>query len=211
MNSKVNQRIVLLGIAIVAIGLFILPETIAMFLGQHDFYDTTTAGNGVNCLKCHGDVRDELNRASEVNKYHRFGYDDARMCEACHMTSAPEIEGLVQGPGGQFHAAAAPACMDCHTNQTVGNVTAKSALEIINGSEEVHRAFANESSKSKFLKGANEACISCHTHIGVNITWTKATTIEFDSKEVVLSDGSHYWNVTNFNATGVNVTKTSGT
>ena len=208
MNLKENQRIVLLGIAIVAIGLFILPETIAMFVGQHDFYDTTGVGNQVNCLKCHGDVRDELNRASAVNTYHRFGYDDARMCEDCHMTTAPQSkEGLVQGPGGQFHAAAAPACIDCHDGTGPG----LGALEIITGPEEVHRAFVNESNKSKFLKGANEACISCHTHIGVNITWTKATTIEFDSEEVVLPDGSHYWNVTNFNATGVNVTKTSGT
>jgi hypothetical protein len=207
MNLKVDSRIVLLGIAFVAIGMFILPETVAMFVGQHDFYDTTTAGNGVNCLKCHADVRDELNRPSNVNLLHRFGFNDARMCEDCHMTTAPQgKEGLKQGPGGQFHAAAAPACLDCHGGTGPG----LSALEIITGSEEVHKAFANESNKSKLLKGANEACISCHTHIGVNITWTKATTMEFDSKEIVLPDGSHYWNITQFNATGVNVTKTSG-
>lgn len=77
------------------VGLFILPETIAMFVGQHDFYDTTTPGNGVNCLKCHGDVRDELNRASAVNTFHRFGFDDARMYEEC-MTTVPQLkEGLV--------------------------------------------------------------------------------------------------------------------
>jgi len=207
MNSK-DSRIVLLGIAVLMIGLFILPETIAMFVGQHDFYDTTTPGNGVNCLKCHTDILDELNRASAVNTFHRFGFTDARMCEECHMTTAPTIEGLTIGPGGEFHAAAAPACLDCHSGAGGGGL---SALEIITGTEEVHKAFANESNKSKLLKGANEACISCHTHIGVNITWTKATTIEFDSKEVVLSDGSHYWNITAFNATGVNVTKTSGT
>lgn len=208
MSLKIDSRIVLLGIAVLVIGLFILPETLALFVGQHDFYDTTASGNGIDCLKCHADVRDELNRASAVNTLHRFGYSDARMCEDCHMTTAPQLkEGLVQGPGGQFHAAAAPACLDCHGGTGPG----LSALEIITGSEEVHKAFANESNISKLLKGANEACISCHTHIGVNITWTKATTIEFDSKEVVLSDGSHYWNITQFNATGVNVTKTSGT
>ena len=208
MNLKIDSKMALLGIAIVMLGLFILPETIAMFVGQHDFYDTTTASNGINCLKCHGDVRDELNRASAVNLFHRFGYDDARMCEACHMTTAPQLkEGLKQGPGGQFHAAAAPACIDCHGGTGPGN----GAREIMTGSEEVHKAFANESNSSKLLKGANEACISCHTHIGVNITWTKATTIEFNSKEVVRPDGSHYWNITQFNATGVNVTKTTGT
>jgi hypothetical protein len=207
MNLRINPRIALLMVAIIVVGLFVLPETIALFTGQHDFYDTTTVGNGVNCLKCHADIRDELNRVSAVNTYHRFGFDDARMCEACHMTTAPAKEGLVQGPGGQFHAAAAPACLDCHNGTGPG----LSAMEIITGTEEVHKAFANESGKSKLLKGSNEACISCHTHIGVNITWTKATTMEFESAELVLPDGSHYWNLTNFTATGVNVTKTSGT
>lgn len=207
MNLRINPRVALLMIAIMALGIFVLPETIAMFTGQHDFYDTTLPGNGVNCLKCHADIRDELNRPSQVNTYHRFGFDDARMCEACHMTTAPQLEGLVQGPGGQFHAAAAPACLDCHNGTGPG----LGAQEIVTGTEEVHKAFATESAKSNLLKGSNEACISCHTHIGVNITWTKATTIEFFSGEVVLPDGSHYWNLSNFTATGVNVTKTTGT
>ena|SRR3990167_50997 len=209
MTLKVNSKIVLLGIAMAVLGLLVLPETIAMFVGQHDFYDTTTtSGNDIPCNKCHSDISSELSRPGAVNGFHRSLSLDGG-CGACHITGPVEYEKLVQGPGGQFHAAAAPACIDCHSGAG-GSFLGADAREILTGSEEVHKAFANESEKSKFLKGANEACISCHTHIGVNITWTKATTIEFDSKEIVLSDGSHYWNVTNFNATGVNVTKTSG-
>lgn len=201
MNTKV-----LLGIAVIAIGIFILPETFALFSGQHNFYDTIQGGNQVPCLKCHSDILAELNQPGGVNAAHRNQTGDTTGCDACHITTAPAKEGLIQGPGGQFHAAAAPACLDCHSGSGPG----KSAIEIANGTEEVHKAFYNESLNSKFLKGANEACIACHTHINVNITWTRATTIEFTSTEKVLSDGSHSWNITNFNATGSNVTKTSG-
>jgi len=142
-----------------------------------------------------------------VNGLHRTQVGDTTGCDSCHITTAPGIEGITQGPGGQFHAAASPACLDCHSGRGGGG---RSALEIVNGTEEVHKAFVNESVRSRFLKGANEACISCHTHIGVNITWSRATTIEFNAAEVVLSDGSHSWTVDNFDATGVNITRTSG-
>lgn len=200
----------LLGVAILAIGLVVFPQTIAMFAGQHNWYDTTTAGNQIPCAKCHADVFQELSQGPDtsVNGLHRQQVGDTSGCDACHITTAPVAqEKLVQGPGGQFHAAAAPACLDCHSGAGGGG---KSALEILTGSEEVHKPFANQSIDSKFLKGANEACISCHTHIMVNITWQKATTIEFNSTETVLPSGNHSWIVGNFTATGVNITKTSG-
>lgn len=193
-------------IAIAAIGIVILPQTIAMFAGQHNWYDTTLPGSQVPCAKCHTDIFDELNSNGTVNLMHRTQAGDATGCDACHITTAPGLEGLTQGPGGQFHAAASPACMDCHSGTGGGGL---SAMEIVNGSAEVHTAFYDQSLIATFLKGANEACISCHTHIGVNITWQKATTIEFSSTEVVLPDGSHSWIVGSFNATGVNITHTS--
>lgn len=194
-------------VAAISIGVIVLPQTIAMFAGQHDWYDTPLSGNQVPCAKCHADIFQELSQPGTVNTLHRSQSGDTTGCDACHITTSPVLEGLTQGPGGQFHAAASPACLDCHSGKGGGGL---SALEIVNGTEEVHKAFVSQSEISKFLKGANEACISCHTHIGVNITWTKATTIEFNATETVISDGSHSWTVGNFNAVGVNVTKTSG-
>lgn len=204
------QKKIWLFIAVFAIGIVILPQTIAMFAGQHNWYDTTQAGNQVLCAKCHTDIFNELSQgpSTSVNGLHRQQVGDNTGCDACHVTTAPVTqEGLVQGPGGQFHAAASPACLDCHSGNGGGG---KSALEIVNGTEEVHKAFINQSVIAKFLKSSNEACISCHTHIGVNITWSRATTIEFNASETVLSDGSHSWTVGNFDATGTNVTTTSG-
>ena len=195
-------------LAAIAIGIVALPQTIAMFAGQHNWYDTTVP-NQIPCEKCHADIFQEISQGGNtgVNYLHRTQGGGTTGCDACHVTTAPSLENLTRGPGGQFHAAASPACLDCHSGTGGGG---RSALEIVNGTEEVHKAFINQSLIAKFLKGANEACISCHTHIGVNITWTKATTIEFAAAETVLSDGSHSWTVGSFNATGVNITHTSG-
>ena len=203
MNKKIW-----LTVAVIAIGIVVLPTTIAMFAGQHNFYDTiTNPTSAVPCLKCHQDVYDEITTpgSGAVNAVHA-GLSSGGGCDACHATIAPGKEGLTRGVNGQFHAAAAPACLDCHGSTGPG----LSADTIVNGTAEVHKAFVNQSFTAQFLKGANEACISCHTHIIVNITWTKATTITFNSTETVLPDGNHSWIVGNFNATGTNVTTTSG-
>ncbi|MHC1585441.1 MAG: hypothetical protein ACXQS7_04175, partial [Candidatus Syntropharchaeia archaeon] len=54
------------------------------------------------------------------------------------------------------------------------------------------------------MEGANEACIACHTRIGVNITWTKNTVLEF----AVSEDENGVWSFPGgFNANGENVTQ----
>jgi hypothetical protein len=221
------QKKILLGIAIMAIGVIILPQTIAMFAGQHDWYDTTQTGNQAPCEKCHNDINTELSQPGTTNTMHRL-----MGCDQCHVTTAPNSEGFTKGPGGQFHAAASAACIDCHNTtllygtfthtpavDALGCLTCHknpqqfpgnfSAVEILTGSEEVHKSFANQANVARLLKGSNEACISCHTHVRVNITWERATSMEFSATENVVG-GIRTWVIGNFNATGSNVTKTSG-
>ncbi len=207
MNKKI-----LLGIAILEIGVVVLPQTVALFSGQHDWYDTIAAGNQVACTKCHADVYDEISQGASgtVNARHRLQTTDPGGCEACHMTTAfqsPSTRILNIGGGitADFHAAAAPACMDCHDDGV-----AQDARSIFVGPDEVHIPFVNESERSYLLVGANEACVGCHTHVRVNITWQKATTLGFNASESMLPGGNHTWVVDEFNATGVNITKTSG-
>lgn len=219
------QKKILLGIAIMAVGIGILPQTIAMFAGQHDWYDITQSSVKIPCEKCHSDISSELAQPGTTNSIHRV-----LGCDQCHITAAPNSEGSVQGT--QFHAAATAACIDCH-NATLlyGTLTHTpaitalgcltchkdpqnfpgnfSATAILNGPEEVHKAFANQATNSKLLKGANEACISCHTHVRVNITWDRATSMEFSATENVIG-GNRIWTIGNFSATGSNITKTSG-
>lgn len=194
-----GNKIILVGIAIAAIGLVALPNTLALFAGQHNFYDTIGLGAAaIPCEKCHADVFSELSQPGSVNAIHR-----GLGCAGCHVTTAPAKEGLKQGVGGQFHAAALPQCLDCHgltgVDGTVG--PGLSALEILNGSVEAHKAFAQQANSSGILRGANAACISCHTHVAVNINWTKAYMISFSAVENATT-GNHSWIVNNFATSG---------
>ncbi len=191
-----QNKLILIGIAVAAVGLVALPQTLALFAGQHNFYDTTTMGAStvqIPCEKCHADVFQELSQPGAVNGVHI-----ALGCAGCHVTTAIKTkEGLTQGPGGQFHAAALPMCLDCHNGSGPG----QSALEILTGSAEAHTAFAQQANNSSLLRGSNEACISCHTHVAVDINWTKAYKISFNAMENA-STGDHTWAVNNFATDG---------
>jgi hypothetical protein len=198
-----DSKIILVGIAIAAIGLVALPNTLALFAGQHNFYDTTTLGATtvqIPCEKCHADVFSELSQPGAVNGVHK-----ALGCGGCHVTIAPQKEGLIKGPNGQFHAAALPMCLDCHSTTGPG----LSALEILNGSVEAHKAFAQQANNSQILRGANAACISCHTHVAVDINWTKAYMISFSAVENATT-GTHSWVVSNFATSGTVQIQTYG-
>ncbi len=49
-----NKNLILLGIAVAAIGVFIIPSTMSMFVGQHRWYSVTTASSQYDlCERCH--------------------------------------------------------------------------------------------------------------------------------------------------------------
>ena len=201
-----TSKLILIGIAIAAAGLIALPQTLALFAGQHYFYDigANLDNYGVPCAKCHADVYFELN-----NSYVHQGVK----CAECHITALVNQSGVTVEVGGdkQIHAAGAPACMDCHgttyNKTTGGNYTAApNATSIIDGANESHTEFASNASSAELLKGANEACIGCHTHVIVNIVWKKPTNLSFEAS--VSSLGA--WNVTNFTAQGSKTTNTTG-
>jgi len=159
------NKMILLLISVAAIGIVILPQTFALFAGQHSMYDTINVGNQVPCEKCHADISSELSQPGSVNAIHRV-----QGCEGCHITTAPGNEGLVKGI--DFHASALPLCLDCHDGN-VGN-DARS----ITADGEAHKNFYDSSINSTLLRGGNEACVACHTHVAVNITWSKYNTLE---------------------------------
>jgi hypothetical protein len=218
-----ERRFMLPLLAVIALGVIILPETYALFSGQHNFYDTTQSGNQIPCEKCHSDILQELQQPGETNFVHLMGEG----CLKCHITVAPNAEGLIQGPGGQFHAAATIACLDCHgatlpsgsefhgpgaqcltchkTSPFSVPVTSASALQIFLPNE-THKSFAEGAINSSLLKGANEACVGCHTHISVNITWTKPYAMTM--KANVNNNGT--WSINNMSGSGNITSHTSG-
>jgi hypothetical protein len=191
------NKLILIGIGIASVGLIALPQTLALFAGQHNFYeiDASSPNYGVPCGKCHADVYSELS-GSKVHENVE--------CKDCHIIALTR-NGAEVGGNKDIHAAAAPACLDCH-GSTNNYTTAPIATSILNGANESHIEFASNASSAELLKGANEACIGCHTHVIVNITWQKPTNLSF--KASVSTQG--VWNVTDFTAGGVKETKTTG-
>ncbi|MCW7077409.1 MAG: hypothetical protein OCU18_09080, partial [Candidatus Syntrophoarchaeum sp.] len=119
-----SKPIMLLMIATLAIGIFALPSTVALFSGQHSWYDLNENRgiNDVPCEKCHGEIKSEMIHGD--NGAHRD-----LTCAMCHRAEvfagyifargnyttnpAPEYwSGTI--PGEEAHAASTIECMDCH-------------------------------------------------------------------------------------------------
>ncbi len=83
MNSKFTLAV----IALVGIGVFALPSTMALFAGQHSFYNIDATGNQVPCTKCHGDVKAELSSGGSSVTGTKGPHADFK-CEYCHRAEA---------------------------------------------------------------------------------------------------------------------------
>lgn len=83
MNSKFTLAL----IALVGIGVFALPSTMALFAGQHSFYNIDATGNQVPCTKCHGDVKAELTSGGSTVTGTKGPHAEFK-CEYCHRSEA---------------------------------------------------------------------------------------------------------------------------
>jgi hypothetical protein len=238
-----SQKIVLMAVAVIAIGIFALPSTVSLFSGQHSWYDLgavidgASGRNNVPCEKCHADIADEM--ISGENGVHRN-----LTCAMCHRTPFTNYtyarghyeRGTLLGtqpprPGQEAHAASVVECMDCHdgagdkgTGHEPDREYAAKCLDCHQGgysadfiaaggfnltpqsydtgTKAAHKQFVHDAIDEPLMEGANEACIACHTRVGVNITWTKNEYLEFTAIE----DGTGNWTIPGFTANGTNIT-----
>lgn len=213
------NKIALVVIAIVAIGIFALPSTVSLFSGQHTWYNLNDQGNQVPCEKCHADINDEM--ISDDNGHTSLAGPG---CD-CHRVNSTQVQkptGVASGddsgstPGTTSHAAETIACMVCHEYGNdisgyphAGGFTNKTgspyAYNITNrtGTKAAHNAFIQDAIDDPLMEDSNEACIACHTRVGVNITWVKNENLEFTATEGATGD----WDVDNFAAGGSNTTQ----
>ena len=222
MSRNINT---ILAIAVIGIGLFILPLTLSMFAGQHSWYDPSE--RGIPCNKCHFLEKEEListhgphstfygddtskstyNSSANYNGTPGFvggsvfwgGDDENDRCYGCHQVGANFSASSPLNTtnttwaerNDTVHAAVVIYCVDCHS--WVDNA--------LNESLSAHKEFYYDLNTSPgVLKGGNSACIGCHTGVGVNISWTRNTSITFTADK---SSGD--WAVSDMSATG-NVT-----
>ncbi len=173
------MRNILLVFGLIAIVFLVMPTAMAKFTGQHEFIN----GSSVNCTTCHSAIAAELS-SGEVHQ--------SLSCRDCHIpnTANATLPYYNQGSLGTstYHAAALIECTYCHgiingtstawtgTPIPVTNVT----QEFVNSQIEAHRPLyyraenASGIDTTNFLKGANEACIACHTH-AANVTIIEPT------------------------------------
>ncbi|MCW7076928.1 MAG: hypothetical protein OCU18_06540 [Candidatus Syntrophoarchaeum sp.] len=218
----------LLMIAVLAIGIFALPQSVALFSGQHSWYNLTPQGNDVPCEKCHGDIASEIassgaHKNIECGGCHRadarVGYagdweGDVDPGQGAHAAST--IECMIchdRGTNFTHHNIGSDECSDCHTSPFVApgaggfNLTDPSVLPSDTGTKAAHMQFVHDAINETLMEGANEACIACHTHVGVNITWTKNVVLNFEASE----NETGSWSIPDFSATGDNVTESNYT
>jgi len=123
-----SSSLILMGIAVVAVGMFALPSTVSLFSGQHAWYNISY-GEKLPCIKCHADIYDEYlmshvhgSLSGSGNTTPQGGSAANAACYACHRavytnrTSITYASGDDAGstPGEEAHAASTVACMACH-------------------------------------------------------------------------------------------------
>ena len=129
-----SSSLILMGIAVVAVGMFALPSTVSLFAGQHTWYDLGGTGNDLPCEKCHAEIFDEFQNTgvhwtlaggtnATSNESGDPGTYSVRLaCGACHRAnkSITYASGDTASytAGDKAHAASTVACMVCHEANT---------------------------------------------------------------------------------------------
>lgn len=206
-----NTKMTLISIAIISIGVFVLPNTLAIFSGQHTF---DKAGNTTICAKCHSDVISEMQSGS----YHKSLIPASGgniECKGCHTASTIASNLIILGNHSGNASAGFNVGLDLRTgnftmangtNATGNTVHAAITVECVschyavNFTDDAHRSFADNSSSLTWMKGSNEICVGCHTKTVLMMTWARKGGYNY-SYDFQNSSGQF-----TFNNTFVNVT-----
>ncbi len=196
-----DRKRLILVMGLLSLVLLVMPSASAKFTGQHAF----KAGSEVQCTKCHADIASELNTGAG-KAHHNWNGTNASIvdeeCRACHIPNlgAP-YNNVYGGATASYHAAALIECTYCHSDNNgttvkyvsktipAANVTAE-----LLGSNAAHTAllkvFEADKPGADYLKGANEACLACHSDAGNATIIGEAVSFEIIAKLVNASAGN---------------------
>lgn len=162
-----RNKLIIVMISIIAIGLFALPATFSYSNDMHTFkqIDPTNATTiNAFCLKCHDDTINAQLIASDTGLYTNLDgtIHSSIGCQGCH-----QITGGAGGPGynkGQVtteHAARLPSCLECHSG-TSGVIGVTKLMEI---GDATHELMAPTEAHKNFNTTSDNdiQCIGCHT------------------------------------------------
>lgn len=200
MNNKKN--LLLLGIAVAAIGVFIIPSTMSMFVGQHRWYSVTTASSQYDlCQRCHiAEVSEWKANTGAHNAYRSWsmknGPDPGCFCHQVNQTNLATF-GFDSSRMKQFKFEVFNETGQLNTSRESWNIsngtswrsesTPHAAVTIecidchynasaqLNNTNEAHKTFYLQTKNTTLnpYGSNNTACMACHTMIGLNITMTR--------------------------------------
>lgn len=175
-----DGKTILLMVSVVAVGMFVLPSTLALYSGSHDFVQ----GSDVDCGKCHsGSNGDEIAATIANGSAH-----SSFTCKTCHYGNGGTVGGrfavdVVGNASGASdvtaHAAGVSVnCIDCHSYPLAYQADTKDAsgADSVNVSAELSLTTAahkmlkvNTSSDNGGLADNDAVCIACHSRVAVSI------------------------------------------
>lgn len=208
-----SSRLVLILVTTLMVGIFVLPKTVSLFAGMHEwYYLDANPTSDVDCKKCHADIYEELQLSPLHKKWGDPTIADTKDCEACHRGNASITYANASSnqPGLEAHAATKADCTYCHFNTTNMRNAVHGNLSNLLGYDtsgcRCHNPDPNLSSfgmaggfgfsnhpddsglnsthlelilgtalDSGVYPGESEACIFCHTDVGVKFNVTTYT------------------------------------
>lgn len=164
-----RNKLIIVMISIIAIGLFALPATFSYSNDMHTFkqVDPTNATTINNfCLKCHDDTIKTQLDASDTGLYTNLDgtIHSSIGCQGCHQITTTVVDqqnGYGKGMVTTEHAARLPSCLECHSGET-GIVGVTKLMAVGDAAHEL--MVSSEAHKNFNTTTDNDIqCIGCHT------------------------------------------------
>jgi hypothetical protein len=193
-----RKSTLLLGFAIVAIGLFIIPSTMSMFVGQHRWYSVRTIGDQyAMCQRCHTAEVGEWQ--ANTGAHAAYAADNPTIGCFCHQINGTSLTewgfnasridshgfeifnetGLLNISDGSWSWTNNTSWRTTDTPHAAITIECVSchynASEQLNNTNSAHRQFfvqAKNASLNPYGTN-NTACMACHTMVGLNINITR--------------------------------------
>ncbi|RZN37862.1 MAG: hypothetical protein EF813_05500 [Methanosarcinales archaeon] len=176
-----SARTIILCIAVIAIGIFMLPQTLSMFSGQHSWYDPSD--DAIPCEKCHWLESGELTScAYGLHSPHRSA-DREFECTECHNVTMDVSYYFETGAVGEHtpaHAATTVSCLACHGDLfSNGTFCAASCHDTIGDANEVNvmHILATKYNMVHSVHSQQRTtteCLKCHKYYDDSVSVMKA-------------------------------------
>ena len=202
-----DGKIILLMISVAAVGMFVLPSTLALYAGSHDFL----GAEEVECERCHSSAAgDQIAATLENGSAHAL-----LTCKDCHYgiggtvggVLAVDLEGNstratnVVNDDVDGHAAGVTVnCIDCHSYNATGNLGTKDAdgsTYYVNVSYELsqdsaaHRMVTvNTTENNGGLDDDDAVCIACHARVTVSLAGSSLGTHNASTGTIYITNGT---------------------